>query len=180
MGEAYSNTIIIWTTFQETKHRFFPNEQDGCYLKMGGCSSVDICLKYFFPYRVVKEEISDDNAKLPCFNGRVVSWVSKFPILSLVWPYTYVCLFSTMSLSVSLLLPLFLLSLFVSLFLSLSASPSFLLPPCGFSGDNSECRILQAFFLQECQRAYYQTDKYCMYSLWRLLTRRLLSISTLD
>lgn len=27
--------------------------------------------------RVVKEEISDDNAKLPCFNGRVVSWVSK-------------------------------------------------------------------------------------------------------
>lgn len=25
--------------------------------------------------RVVKEEISDDNAKLPCFNGRVVSWV---------------------------------------------------------------------------------------------------------
>lgn len=28
-----------------------------------------------FPCRVVKEEISDDNAKLPCFNGRVVSWV---------------------------------------------------------------------------------------------------------
>lgn len=27
-------------------------------------------------YSVVKEEISDDNAKLPCFNGRVVSWVS--------------------------------------------------------------------------------------------------------
>ncbi|XP_074927438.1 segment polarity protein dishevelled homolog DVL-2, partial [Chelonoidis abingdonii] len=26
-------------------------------------------------YRVVKEEISDDNAKLPCFNGRVVSWL---------------------------------------------------------------------------------------------------------
>jgi hypothetical protein len=26
-------------------------------------------------YRVVKEEISDDNARLPCFNGRVVSWV---------------------------------------------------------------------------------------------------------
>lgn len=25
--------------------------------------------------RVVKEEISDDNAHLPCFNGRVVSWV---------------------------------------------------------------------------------------------------------
>lgn len=29
-------------------------------------------------YRVVKEEISDDNAKLPCFNGRVVSWVSRY------------------------------------------------------------------------------------------------------
>lgn len=27
-------------------------------------------------HRVVKEEIFDDNAKLPCFNGRVVSWVS--------------------------------------------------------------------------------------------------------
>ncbi|XP_025051738.1 segment polarity protein dishevelled homolog DVL-3 isoform X4 [Alligator sinensis] len=27
------------------------------------------------PQRVVKEEISDDNAKLPCFNGRVVSWL---------------------------------------------------------------------------------------------------------
>uniref|UniRef100_A0A8C6A511 Dishevelled segment polarity protein 1 n=1 Tax=Marmota marmota marmota TaxID=9994 RepID=A0A8C6A511_MARMA len=27
------------------------------------------------PRRVVKEEILDDNAKLPCFNGRVVSWL---------------------------------------------------------------------------------------------------------
>lgn len=36
--------------------------------------------KYFFKsmdqdFGVVKEEISDDNARLPCFNGRVVSWV---------------------------------------------------------------------------------------------------------
>ncbi|XP_053218185.1 segment polarity protein dishevelled homolog DVL-2 [Podarcis raffonei] len=36
--------------------------------------------KYFFKsmdqdFGVVKEEISDDNAKLPCFNGRVVSWL---------------------------------------------------------------------------------------------------------
>ncbi|KAG7214610.1 hypothetical protein INR49_010502 [Caranx melampygus] len=36
--------------------------------------------KFFFKsmdddFGVVKEEISDDNAKLPCFNGRVVSWV---------------------------------------------------------------------------------------------------------
>ncbi|KAJ8357863.1 hypothetical protein SKAU_G00206570 [Synaphobranchus kaupii] len=35
--------------------------------------------KFFFKsmdddFGVVKEEISDDNAKLPCFNGRVVSW----------------------------------------------------------------------------------------------------------
>ena len=29
-----------------------------------------------FLHRVVKEEIVDDDAKLPCFNGRVVSWVS--------------------------------------------------------------------------------------------------------
>uniref|UniRef100_A0A8C5D5V8 Dishevelled segment polarity protein 1a n=1 Tax=Gouania willdenowi TaxID=441366 RepID=A0A8C5D5V8_GOUWI len=38
--------------------------------------------KFFFKsmdqdFGVVKEEISDDNAKLPCFNGRVVSWVTK-------------------------------------------------------------------------------------------------------
>uniref|UniRef100_A0A8D2Q5K0 Dishevelled segment polarity protein 2 n=1 Tax=Varanus komodoensis TaxID=61221 RepID=A0A8D2Q5K0_VARKO len=36
--------------------------------------------KYFFKsmdqdFGVVKEEISDDNATLPCFNGRVVSWL---------------------------------------------------------------------------------------------------------
>uniref|UniRef100_A0A8C6P2C3 Dishevelled segment polarity protein 3a n=1 Tax=Nothobranchius furzeri TaxID=105023 RepID=A0A8C6P2C3_NOTFU len=36
--------------------------------------------KFFFKsmdddFGVVKEEISDDNARLPCFNGRVVSWV---------------------------------------------------------------------------------------------------------
>ncbi|XP_036600889.1 segment polarity protein dishevelled homolog DVL-1 isoform X1 [Trichosurus vulpecula] len=38
------------------------------------------CYKFFFKsmdqdFGVVKEEISDDNAKLPCFNGRVVSWL---------------------------------------------------------------------------------------------------------
>ncbi|XP_075439384.1 LOW QUALITY PROTEIN: segment polarity protein dishevelled homolog DVL-2-like, partial [Ascaphus truei] len=37
-------------------------------------------VKYFFKamdrdFGVVKEEISDDNAMLPCFNGRVVSWL---------------------------------------------------------------------------------------------------------
>lgn len=30
---------------------------------------------------VVKEEIIDDDAHLPCFNGRVVSWV-RFRIMS--------------------------------------------------------------------------------------------------
>uniref|UniRef100_A0A673D178 Dishevelled segment polarity protein 2 n=1 Tax=Sphaeramia orbicularis TaxID=375764 RepID=A0A673D178_9TELE len=40
--------------------------------------------KFFFKsmdqdFGVVKEEISDDGAKLPCFNGRVVSWPSPPP-----------------------------------------------------------------------------------------------------
>lgn len=39
--------------------------------------TVSVCLFR----RVVKEEISDDNAKLPCFNGRVVSWVSEMDAL---------------------------------------------------------------------------------------------------
>ena len=29
---------------------------------------------------VVKEEISDEEMNLPCFNGRVVAWVSGFAI----------------------------------------------------------------------------------------------------
>lgn len=38
------------------------------------------CLFWFFLCflcfcRVVKEEITDDNAKLPCYNGRVICWV---------------------------------------------------------------------------------------------------------
>lgn len=41
-------------------------------------SSEALALTACSPFRrVVKEEISDDNAKLPCFNGRVVSWVSE-------------------------------------------------------------------------------------------------------
>lgn len=35
-------------------------------------------LRILLDHRVVKEEIFDDNAKLPCFNGRVVSWVSPW------------------------------------------------------------------------------------------------------
>lgn len=51
-------------------------------------------------YRVVKEEISDDNAKLPCFNGRVVSWVSSFTALHVCMltihfhPVTRICTLS--------------------------------------------------------------------------------------
>ena len=30
---------------------------------------------FTFNLSVVKEEITDDSAKLPCFNGRVISWV---------------------------------------------------------------------------------------------------------
>ncbi|XP_077881109.1 segment polarity protein dishevelled homolog DVL-1 isoform X2 [Ictidomys tridecemlineatus] len=42
--------------------------------------------KFFFKsmdqdFGVVKEEILDDNAKLPCFNGRVVSWVSPWMLV---------------------------------------------------------------------------------------------------
>jgi len=32
---------------------------------------------FVFLYSVVKEELMDDNAKLPNFNGRVVSWVNS-------------------------------------------------------------------------------------------------------
>lgn len=38
------------------------------------CDKMPIYLLYF-TFSVVKEEISDDNAKLPCHGGRVVSWV---------------------------------------------------------------------------------------------------------
>ena len=36
-----------------------------------------ILLTFYFCLRfsVVKEEIIDDDAHLPCFNGRVISWV---------------------------------------------------------------------------------------------------------
>lgn len=31
--------------------------------------------EFFFPNRVVKEEIVDESTVLPVFNGRVISWV---------------------------------------------------------------------------------------------------------
>uniref|UniRef100_A0AAQ5YXH0 Dishevelled segment polarity protein 2 n=1 Tax=Amphiprion ocellaris TaxID=80972 RepID=A0AAQ5YXH0_AMPOC len=55
--------------------------------------------KFFFKsmdqdFGVVKEEISDDSAKLPCFNGRVVSWVRNktcifVPKAVVVAPHVY-------------------------------------------------------------------------------------------
>uniref|UniRef100_A0A673CSB9 Dishevelled segment polarity protein 2 n=1 Tax=Sphaeramia orbicularis TaxID=375764 RepID=A0A673CSB9_9TELE len=46
--------------------------------------------KFFFKsmdqdFGVVKEEISDDGAKLPCFNGRVVSWMPRQQRLRWLW-----------------------------------------------------------------------------------------------
>lgn len=40
--------------------------------------SFKLIWKNIFELRVVKEEIVDEDATLPCFNGRVVSWVSQF------------------------------------------------------------------------------------------------------
>uniref|UniRef100_A0A671W9A9 Si:ch73-335l21.1 n=1 Tax=Sparus aurata TaxID=8175 RepID=A0A671W9A9_SPAAU len=48
--------------------------------------------KFFFKsmdqdFGVVKEEISDDSAKLPCFNGRVVSWVRDSQSVGSEWEW---------------------------------------------------------------------------------------------
>ncbi|XP_068129909.1 segment polarity protein dishevelled homolog DVL-2 [Hyperolius riggenbachi] len=76
----------------ETKVIYHLDEEETPYLVKVPVPASDIRLrdfkaalarghaKYFFKamdqdFGVVKEEISDDNAKLPCFNGRVVSWL---------------------------------------------------------------------------------------------------------
>ncbi|XP_041440959.1 segment polarity protein dishevelled homolog DVL-2 isoform X1 [Xenopus laevis] len=76
----------------ETKVIYHLDEEETPYLVKVPVPATDIRLrdfkaalgrghaKYFFKamdqdFGVVKEEISDDNAKLPCFNGRVVSWL---------------------------------------------------------------------------------------------------------
>lgn len=76
----------------ETKVIYHLDEEETPYLVKVPVPAADIRLrdfkaalgrghaKYFFKamdqdFGVVKEEISDDNAKLPCFNGRVVSWL---------------------------------------------------------------------------------------------------------
>jgi len=44
----------------------------------------------FSIFSVVKEEIIDDDAHLPCFNGRVVSWVSTLIVANFVtWVWQY-------------------------------------------------------------------------------------------
>lgn len=49
------------------------------------CSSEVICTwKCFVFFSVVKEEIVDDEAKLPYFNGRVVSWVCMCCIIDVI------------------------------------------------------------------------------------------------
>lgn len=76
----------------ETKIIYHIDEEETPYLVKIPISSEEITLldfkqvlnkpnyKFFFKsmdqdFGVVKEEISDDSAKLPCFNGRVVSWL---------------------------------------------------------------------------------------------------------
>uniref|UniRef100_A0A672SXX6 Dishevelled segment polarity protein 3 n=1 Tax=Sinocyclocheilus grahami TaxID=75366 RepID=A0A672SXX6_SINGR len=76
----------------ETKIIYHLDEQDTPYLIKLPIPAESVTLvdfknvlnkpnyKFFFKsmdddFGVVKEEISDDNAKLPCFNGRVVSWL---------------------------------------------------------------------------------------------------------
>nr|XP_057923934.1 segment polarity protein dishevelled homolog DVL-2 [Doryrhamphus excisus] len=76
----------------ETKIIYHIDEEETPYLVKIPISAESITLldfkqvlnkpnyKFFFKsmdqdFGVVKEEISDDNAKLPCFNGRVVSWL---------------------------------------------------------------------------------------------------------
>uniref|UniRef100_A0A9J8CF63 Dishevelled segment polarity protein 3b n=2 Tax=Cyprinus carpio TaxID=7962 RepID=A0A9J8CF63_CYPCA len=76
----------------ETKIIYHLDEQETPYLIKLPIPAEDVTLadfknvinkpnyKFFFKsmdddFGVVKEEISDDNAKLPCFNGRVVSWL---------------------------------------------------------------------------------------------------------
>lgn len=58
--------------------------------------SVSLTLCVVHLHRVVKEEISDDNAKLPCFNGRVVSWVSEMSAAATLSTLSF-CLLGSLS-----------------------------------------------------------------------------------
>uniref|UniRef100_A0A6Q2YXU7 Dishevelled segment polarity protein 1a n=1 Tax=Esox lucius TaxID=8010 RepID=A0A6Q2YXU7_ESOLU len=89
------NDCLILTLMAETKIIYHIDEEETPYLVKLSVSPEKVTLadfknvlnnrpvnsyKFFFKsmdqdFGVVKEEISDDNAKLPCFNGRVVSWL---------------------------------------------------------------------------------------------------------
>uniref|UniRef100_A0A673XD47 Dishevelled segment polarity protein 2 n=1 Tax=Salmo trutta TaxID=8032 RepID=A0A673XD47_SALTR len=94
----------------ETKIIYHIDEEETPYLVKIPIPSEDITLldfkhvlnkpnyKFFFKsmdqdFGVVKEEISDDAAKLPCFNGRVVSWLvsSDSPLAEPPLPPVEVC-----------------------------------------------------------------------------------------
>ncbi|XP_072174524.1 segment polarity protein dishevelled homolog DVL-3-like [Diadema setosum] len=77
---------------EETKIIYHIDDEDTPYLVKLPIPAADVTLgdfknvlnrpnyKFFFKsmdddFGVVKEEIVDDDAKLPCFNGRVVSWL---------------------------------------------------------------------------------------------------------
>ncbi|XP_054768325.2 segment polarity protein dishevelled homolog DVL-3-like isoform X1 [Lytechinus pictus] len=77
---------------EETKIIYHIDDEDTPYLVKLPIPAADVTLgdfknvlnrpnyKFFFKsmdddFGVVKEEIVDDEAKLPCFNGRVVSWL---------------------------------------------------------------------------------------------------------
>ncbi|XP_024232562.1 segment polarity protein dishevelled homolog DVL-2 isoform X1 [Oncorhynchus tshawytscha] len=94
----------------ETKIIYHIDEEETPYLVKIPIPSEDITLldfkqvlnkpnyKFFFKsmdqdFGVVKEEISDDAAKLPCFNGRVVSWLvsSDSPLAEPPRPPVEVC-----------------------------------------------------------------------------------------
>ncbi|KAK3545831.1 hypothetical protein QTP70_015443 [Hemibagrus guttatus] len=78
----------------ETKVIYHLDEQETPYLVKISVPAASVTLsdlknalkkpnyKFFFKsmdddFGVVKEEITDDNAKLPCYNGRVVCWLER-------------------------------------------------------------------------------------------------------
>ncbi|VDP75272.1 unnamed protein product [Schistosoma curassoni] len=80
------------TSVGETKFIYYIDEEETPYLVKLNIAPEKVTLgdfknalnrphsKFFFKsldddFGVVKEEIFEDNAPLPCFNGRVVSWV---------------------------------------------------------------------------------------------------------
>lgn len=71
---------VLYSAIPSTYHAILLRRQDNSYL-------LKLTLSLFF--RVVKEEISDDSAKLPCFNGRVVSWVRDSQSVGSEWEWEW-------------------------------------------------------------------------------------------